>query len=38
VATPFDEALAMVFDGRIRDAKSALALLHAARRAGRLGR
>jgi ADP-ribose pyrophosphatase len=37
VPKPFDEAVAMVFDGRIRDAKSALALLHAARRAGRLG-
>lgn len=36
VPTPFAEALAMVFDGRIRDAKSALALLHAARRTGRL--
>lgn len=37
VPTPFDEAVRMVFDGRIRDAKSALAILHAARRSGRLG-
>ncbi len=37
VPTPFDEALAMVFDGRIRDGKSALALIHAAHRLGRLG-
>ncbi len=36
VPTPFDEAIAMVWDGRIRDGKSALALLHAARRLGRL--
>jgi ADP-ribose pyrophosphatase len=35
--TPFDEALRMVFDGRLRDGKSAIALLQAARRAGRLG-
>jgi len=38
VPTSFDEALDMVFDGRIRDGKSALGLLHAAHRAGRLGR
>lgn len=37
VPTPFDDALAMVFDGTIADAKSALALLHVARRRGRLG-
>jgi ADP-ribose pyrophosphatase len=37
VPTPFDEAIRMVFDGRIHDGKSALAILHAARRAGRLG-
>jgi ADP-ribose pyrophosphatase len=37
VRMPFDEALRRVFDGGIRDAKSALALLHAARRAGRIG-
>lgn len=37
VPTPFDEAICMVFDGRIRDGKSAVALLHAARRTGRLG-
>jgi len=37
VPTPFAEAVAMVFDGRIRDGKSALAILHAARRLGRLG-
>ena len=36
VPTPFSEAIEMVFDGRIRDAKSALALLYAARRNGRL--
>jgi ADP-ribose pyrophosphatase len=36
VPTPFDEALRMVLDGRIRDAKSSLALLHAACRHGRL--
>jgi ADP-ribose pyrophosphatase len=37
VARPFDEALRMVWDGRIRDAKSCLALLHAAHHLGRLG-
>jgi len=37
VPTPFDEAVRMVFDGRLHDGKSAIALLHAARRAGRLG-
>jgi ADP-ribose pyrophosphatase len=36
VPTPFDEAIRMVLDGRIRDAKSSLALLHAACRRGRL--
>ena len=34
--TPFAEALAMVFRGELNDAKSALALLHAAHRLGRL--
>jgi ADP-ribose pyrophosphatase len=33
---PFDHALAMVWSGEVRDAKSALALLHAARHLGRL--
>jgi len=37
VPTPFDEALRMVWDGRIRDAKSCLALLQAAHHRGRLG-
>jgi ADP-ribose pyrophosphatase len=36
VPTPFDEALARVWSGDIRDAKSALALVHAAHRLGRL--
>jgi ADP-ribose pyrophosphatase len=36
VPTPFERALAMVFDGTIADAKSSLALLHAARRRGLL--
>jgi hypothetical protein len=36
VPTPFDRALAMVFDGTIADAKSSLALLYAARRRGLL--
>jgi ADP-ribose pyrophosphatase len=37
VPTPFERALAMIWSGVLRDAKSALALLHAARRLGRLG-
>ncbi len=37
VPTPFDEALEMVFRGEISDGKSALALVLAARRLGRLG-
>jgi hypothetical protein len=37
VPTAFGRAIEMVFDGEITDAKSALALLHAARRLGRLG-
>ncbi|MDX1648490.1 MAG: NUDIX hydrolase [Myxococcota bacterium] len=36
VPTPFDRALAMVWEGSLRDAKSALALVHAARHLGRL--
>ncbi len=36
VPTPFDRALAMVWSGEVRDAKSSLALLHAARHLGRL--
>jgi ADP-ribose pyrophosphatase len=36
VPTPFDRALAMVWSGEVRDAKSCLALLHAARHLGRL--
>ncbi len=36
VPTPLDHALAMVWDGELTDAKSALALVHAARRVGRL--
>ncbi|MGH0029093.1 MAG: NUDIX hydrolase [Myxococcota bacterium] len=37
VPTPFDRAIEQVFAGEIPDAKSALALLHAARATGRLG-
>ena len=37
VPMPFERALELVFSGGIPDAKSALALLHAARAAGRLG-
>ena len=37
VPTPFAEAIEMVFRGDIRDGKSALAILHAARRMGKLG-
>ncbi|MBW2422230.1 MAG: NUDIX hydrolase, partial [Deltaproteobacteria bacterium] len=37
VPTPLDQALEWVWSGAIDDAKSCLALLHAARRAGRLG-
>jgi ADP-ribose pyrophosphatase len=36
VPTPLARALAMVWSGELRDAKSALALLHAAHRLGRL--
>jgi ADP-ribose pyrophosphatase len=36
VPTPLDRALAMVWAGEVRDAKSSLALLHAARHLGRL--
>jgi len=36
VPMPLDDALALVWAGEIPDAKSALALLHAARHAGRL--
>jgi ADP-ribose pyrophosphatase len=36
VPMALDDALALVWDGTIADAKSALALLHAARRLGRL--
>ena len=36
VPMPFDRALAMVWRGELGDAKSALALLHAARRTGRI--
>ena len=36
VPMPFAEALELVWRGELTDAKSALALLHAARRAGRL--
>jgi len=38
VRVRFDRALEMIWTGELRDAKSALALLHAARRLGRLGR
>ena len=37
LSLPFAEALDWVFRGRINDAKSALALLHAARALGKLG-
>jgi len=37
VPTPFARALEMVWNGELSDAKSALALLHAARRLGKLG-
>jgi ADP-ribose pyrophosphatase len=37
VRTPLARALEMVWSGELSDAKSALALLHAARRLGRLG-
>ena len=36
VPTPLGQALAMIWSGELNDAKSALALLHAARRLGRL--
>ena len=36
VPTPLDEALEMVWSGQINDAKSALALIHAARLVGRI--
>ena len=36
VPTPLERALAMVWSGELRDAKSALALIHAARALGRL--
>ena len=38
VRVRFDRALEMIWTGELRDAKSALALLHAAHRLGRLGR
>lgn len=37
VPTPFERAMEMVWSGELRDAKSCLALLHAAHRRGRLG-
>ncbi|MAE93513.1 MAG: ADP-ribose pyrophosphatase [Deltaproteobacteria bacterium] len=37
VPMPLSKALDMVWSGELRDAKSALALIHAARRSGRLG-
>jgi len=37
VPTPLDQALELVWSGELRDAKSALALLHVAHRQGRLG-
>ena len=37
VPMPLDDAIEMVWSGAIHDAKSALALLHAAHRLGRLG-
>jgi ADP-ribose pyrophosphatase len=36
VPTPLDEALELVWSGELRDAKSAIALIHAARRIGAL--
>ena len=36
VPTPLDEALELVWRGELTDAKSAMALIHAARRVGRL--
>ena len=36
VPTPIGEALEMIWSGELRDAKSAIALIHAARRIGRL--
>jgi ADP-ribose pyrophosphatase len=36
VPTPLDDALALVWNGELTDAKSALALIHAARLVGRL--
>lgn len=36
VPTPLSQALEMIWSGELRDAKSALALIHAARRLGRL--
>ena len=36
VRLPFDEALELVWSGELTDAKSALALLHAAKRLGRI--
>lgn len=35
IATPLDEALEWIWSGKLNDAKSALALLHAAHRVGR---
>ncbi len=37
IRTPFDEALELVWNGTLTDAKSAIALLHAARYLNRLG-
>lgn len=37
VPTPLSKALEMIWNGELRDAKSALALIHAARRHGQLG-
>jgi hypothetical protein len=34
VPTPIGEALEMIWSGELRDAKSAIALIHAARRIG----
>ena len=36
VPTPLERALEMIWSGELRDGKSALALIHAARRVGRL--